>query len=434
MLYRYIETQAFPYGTDPQFQVFVNPDQPVPALFNPFLYISAMVRIQDYDQLQPSFLVERAQLLSIVNSRHLTVQNAIESVTSPSFFTPRTESIYPIHYPSFFQLQENEYQIFVDSIAPYVSPNPDIVQTGLPRDETPLSALPDLVVARPKTRTDLRRIHTHGLVTVNGLLHLTSPSDETEHAVYIRDGGTTSRVSGFRHVSVLDFDAVGPIQRIPLDLLTLTPSPTFATSVLVGGLDELLENPADSTLLFSIGGYLVEQSNSIVRNIDGTVTLQTVNMGLPRKIVDAARFLDLTSVGLDAVDYDPTNEAVIEAFLRLPQSFLISIPRRRMKATSVSFQTKGDNRSVYLRYRPRGVVRTRVGRLVDYWCEKNEAVTNTLDELHREEQEPFQLHFYTDSAKAKETALYKELVQRHPRYAVDGLTIVSKIASLGFHD
>lgn len=207
--------------------------------------------------------------------------------------------------------------------------NIQLAKIGFPYpEEMPVTELTDLILTRPKFPTDISKLHTHCLLSVNGYFHR---SDTDGRAAYIVDGGITVSMKRCSHTGITSFLDMGGLTSYGLsdaDIVPLTEG-----GLLKDGL--IIRIPAESqgkSVLFSLGGYLVRPEpgvfyqngeNSWVFNIQGIPYLQRYMQS--RKEIDLSSMnveIPDTSDGIGAVTDSLYTDDAIRAYLKLSQSFI----------------------------------------------------------------------------------------------------------------
>ena len=400
MRYRYLCSWVLPKGISPQWEREQNSEF-FPSMYAyDHFFIQCYIQIQKVSEPNVVFYIKGSNLLT-PNLKHTTTfEEYFSKDYDENFFIPVTPEVFDIQYLTYLNAKEHEFQIGLSSIAPVISENLDITDRSQIPQRTPLSQLPDLIILNPRYVTDMSRIHTHGLVTVNGFFHQTEVSEETSHAVYVVDGGKTSLTSGYTEVGLLSFESVGPIIKHPLSELTMTPldSSGFYGNVLLGGLTGLSTDLRHMQILISIGGFLITPDTSSVsepiidRLDDNLVIIDMTRIDIEKKIIEASKYIDLSSTGLDEAFFDDRTyelsdlrtNAILQAFMRLPQSFLVMIPYPNIYTSSVKVYGYNDQRKIYSDPKD-SLLKSKNGKIVDYYLSENKEGKTQLNigTIHR---------------------------------------------------
>lgn len=201
----------------------------------------------------------------------------------------------------------------------------------------------DLIVTRPNYNTDMTLLHTHCLVTVNGLLHMT---DANSTSAYVYDGGMSLYKSKCNHLGILSFLDIGTVQKIPVN-----PDNVFAQEA-----DNILRNKmylyldqdtSNKTVLFSLGGYLLLPEEGIFTQTGPNVFCLNISaMPLLERYFESSKYLDFTSLGLDILVDDPDRisaeqfytDAVLKKYVTLSQSFFIVIDTPNLVTNKINIR------------------------------------------------------------------------------------------------
>jgi hypothetical protein len=193
----------------------------------------------------------------------------------------------------------------------------------------PDADLPDLLMT--KAGLDMANMSAYLLVTVNGFLHLSGGS---VNGLYVKDGGTTARISNNNHIGILDFLNVGSVMQIPITPEMLyKPNASYSYSQAVWV--DLGVDLTDSIVLLSIGGYLHALDSTYVKTTQSSVKILFNRIAFPQRIYQSQKHIDLSSLpiargpsGASSQQYSTSSlfsDEVIAAYLTLSQSFAIVV-------------------------------------------------------------------------------------------------------------
>lgn len=204
-----------------------------------------------------------------------------------------------------------------------------------------------LHLALTKGDEDLLEMSSCVLASVNGFLHLT---DSDKEAFYIRHGSETMQVGKSPKVNLHSFDKISTLNQIPLSRCTITPR---NGSRLANGITITTDvDLTGKTVWLSIGGYLMHLNRDYTVMNRKSIALDWNKFNFKHKYLNARGKLNLNNVDL-AMDLTGggtgilselvlSQDAVIRAYLELPQSFIILLDNpdintsiRRLEDTSL---------------------------------------------------------------------------------------------------
>lgn len=187
----------------------------------------------------------------------------------------------------------------------------------------------DLYVSKPDV--DPNFLGRHALFSVNGFYHI---SDFNSGGVYIRGGNRSVRHANDNQIGLLSFEDVGSIQCLPItkDMVTKIRDDIPLAKGAYITLPESLDTDNKTTLLV-VGGYLQVLGKTYTRVGDRTYRAQLEHMMLLERYYESREYLDYSSLGLANYEANPTlvsldqinQDSVIEAYLTLPQSFIVVV-------------------------------------------------------------------------------------------------------------
>lgn len=187
----------------------------------------------------------------------------------------------------------------------------------------------DLHVSKPNV--DPEYLGKHALFSINGFYHI---SDYGPEGTYILGGNDSIRHANDNQIGLLSFAEVGEIQCVPItkDMLTRNNEEAPLRKGVYLTMPEDVDLEGKTTLLV-IGGYLQVLGNTYTRVSDRTYRLQLDQMFLLERFYDSRSYIDLSSLGLDTLEDNPTlvsveqffSDSVLEAYLTLPQSFVVVV-------------------------------------------------------------------------------------------------------------
>src|SRR5574343_157032 len=283
--------------------IFSNYSEIFLELSNP--YITGNVFI-DLNQLRDEYSISNLNLANVfidIGSRTLD--------TVPSL--PSTD----IKYVKYSDAFRAEYKVDLCRIG-FVAPSGYVS-----------NSFQDLKLSRPKYITDVTKIHTYCLVSVNGYFHWT---EKDTSYTYIKDGASTMRKSRHNQIGIMSFLDVASLKKIAIKDSDIT---TYGTSTLKDrvylSLDEDLTN---KSVILVLGGYLVfPQKDIFWQSGDKVFNLDINRIPYIERIYESSLYLNLDSLELpsDAINPDMLNtdnlktDAVIRKYLTLSQSYFVVV-------------------------------------------------------------------------------------------------------------
>ena len=234
--------------------------------------------------------------------------------------------------------------------------------------------LPDIKITRPRYKTDLSLIHTHCLVSINGLYHLT---DTDDNFAYVYQAGRTNRLSNQNQFGILSFLDIGEITKIPItpDMVQRVESHRpLKEKLRIAIPDDLtMEN---KSIILVLGGYLVfEQPHVFWRNSDNSCIAEVTNMPYLERVIESQRYIDLSSLGLDEyMDRDDIfnkeqmySDPVLRAYFSLSQSYLAVIDTPSLFTKRI-YLRKTNSPGHYLSHQdPVYPLVAGQGKMLEYW-------------------------------------------------------------------
>ncbi len=236
----------------------------------------------------------------------------------------------------------------------------------------PKSDMPDLVITRPKYKTDMRLLHDYCLVSVNGYFHRTE-SSATD--AYVYDGATTMRDCRLNHLGILSFLDIGKITEIKIS----------KDDIYVQDTDARLKDKvnfsvnADLTgksFFLVLGGYLVfPETDVFYQTGDNLLSLNLSAIPYTDRLLESIRNLDLSSLDImteiadkDILDMDKVwSDETIKQYLTLSQSFLVVVDTPRLEVNKIHIR-QSKVPGMYISYKnPCLPLIVGYGKAVEYW-------------------------------------------------------------------
>lgn len=228
----------------------------------------------------------------------------------------------------------------------------------------------DLLMTREDT--DPVTIHDHALVTINGLIHRTVPS---EHGLYIIDGMKSVRHAKRNNAGILNFQDMGEIQTFPITApMIIRPSMRHKFKDLV-----YLKFPVPfegKVPMVVLGGFLHVMNDALVKVSDDTVALKINRLPWVERYYFSQKLIDLKGLPMDIIDEDLkdsqrsyeelTGDTVILAMLQMSQSFLVLLDAKNVEVSYELLEHTGLPGRYMARKHPVGMVQGTCGSLPEY--------------------------------------------------------------------
>ena len=157
-------------------------------------------------------------------------------------------------------------------------------------NELPLSELEDLWLT--KEGLDYELFNKFGLVTVNGLIHLT---DVGVYGVHVVDGHISKMVSNDTLVGIMNFSNVGELTRVPITRDMVAPATGGATLKDYADIN-LDMDLKDKTVFVVIGGYLHAIDNNVTQLSDNIYRVNFNNLPIIARFYESRDLIDLSSL------------------------------------------------------------------------------------------------------------------------------------------
>lgn len=237
---------------------------------------------------------------------------------------------------------------------------------GYPRD-----LLPDLEISRDKYPTDITLVHTHCLLSVNGMYHQTESDGER---TWIVDGAKSLSASNHGHVGILSFRDIGQVEKTPIAVERIEPSRQGGT--LYEGLTIHVDRPVTGAFILVLGGFLTFQHPDVFWQISETsFGFRMDNFRYLEKMAETLRYLDVSGLQLaQSPIHDQllnveelTSDSVIRRYFGLSQSFFVTIDADSLFVNK-KFLRKMNAPGIFTAYQePTGPLVTGSGRVAEYW-------------------------------------------------------------------
>lgn len=425
MAYLYVQTKALPYGVNRNWITYVDSNQLVNDLLNPYLYRMVFIDVKE-DELSESFGIDLSTLANIVIGQEETIEQFLQRddlpILTPSDDYPDTD----IFYIEYRNPNQYGYTLGVSNF------------NEEPSQITPLDELNDLIMTRPSINTDLHLLHTNSLLTVNGYLHQTLIDEEEHGVIYIKDGGKTRNISKTAHVGILSFENIGNIKKYNFNELSVTPEIDNNPLYGIITIDNIPDSLDSNSFILSLGGYIILPKESVLWK-DGTnrIKLDITKIDYVDKLIYSSKWLDLSTLNLSSIITDPENtdisvlqnDDVILSYLNLSQSFLITIPLSKQINYDNIFKPFSNDNKVITSYPTISLLFNDKGQILNYWSknvyERSRYIYTTTIVM--------ELNDYPEHVDIFVSEDYNLLLQAFPDKANDKSFMINSIKSIGFY-
>lgn len=230
-----------------------------------------------------------------------------------------------------------------------------------------------------KDGVDYADLQRHCLVTVNGLIHQTSAS---EAGLYVVNGGQARLRSNETQIALTSFASVGALEVVNLtkDMLY---RPREENRYYQQAHLNLGVSTEHKSVLLVLGGYL-HAFDDVYRSIgDGLIQIDFNNYPMIQRYYESRDILDLSSLPLQTFEQNESqrsvedllkNEAVIEAFLSLGESFAIVVDTPNLYVKKHQLEKSGLVGTFLTHQKPRWPLMTQRGKLKEYWAYEDDGV------------------------------------------------------------
>lgn len=253
----------------------------------------------------------------------------------------------------------------------------------------------DLKITRPLYTTDMAKLQSHALISVNGFIHSTAM--DVDGSLCVRRGAKSAKKIRLNNVGITSFMNVGALTKLPIlrqNINKLSP-----TTDLIDGLSFSVDLPSGMDLsnksyFLVLGGYMVFVNDGTVEPIDAlnpgtfwrngstSFRLNLNNLQYRHRIFESHPYLDLDSLGISQTMADPTTmniadlelDYTVESYLCLPETFLVVVdtPMLQVKPITIKNQNTPGHFTCY--QDPIYPLCVGYGRMAEYIKEKTKDV------------------------------------------------------------
>jgi hypothetical protein len=245
---------------------------------------------------------------------------------------------------------------------------------------------PDVAISRPLYASNISKLHTHSLVTINGFVHDTSfsPSTgDTPDTVYIPGGAKSvdkCRMNGIGAISFADISALTKVKIRPIDLVSSADTGRYYEQLTIN-LNLPVEIPSlvGKSVFLVLGGYILfVNTTSFYQQGDHSFILNLPAISYVDKILEMDHFLDISSLGLtkypqQANGYDSVellSNTTITNLFGMTQSFFVIVDTPSLTTTPIVLKSTNEPGCFRTYTEPTYPLFLGYGRVADYWHAK----------------------------------------------------------------
>jgi hypothetical protein len=260
--------------------------------------------------------------------------------------------------------------------------NKSIMNVGVPHNYS--GYLPDLKITKDLYSSNVAKLDTHALVSVNGFIHATASSPGISGVCYVEEGAKSADKCRLNGIGMLSFADISPIKKIrilPENVVT-----NSATDSLYDQLSFSVELPTDMTTLDNksfilvLGGYLIFiKENTFFKQGDLSFSLNLKAIRYVDKILESDNFIDLSR--LELTKYPQYNNGyntsellsneTIRKYFTLSQTFLVVVDTPVLYTESITIKDCDMPGNFRTYTEPRHPLFVGNGRIAEYWHDKH---------------------------------------------------------------
>lgn len=239
-------------------------------------------------------------------------------------------------------------------------------------DNFPQDDKTDLIITRPSYTTDVSKLHTHCMVSVNGFFHNTD-TDGTNAFVY--DGAETMRKSRNNNLGISSFLNVGKLTKTKFtkDSLYTSSNTSHLKDKVLFSIDQDLTG---KSFFLVLGGYLIyPDDESFYQTGPNSFALDLMKIPYLERIFESRHFIDLSSLGLEGAGDDEDNVIIdmvysddtITKYFLLSQSFFVTVDSQYLLYNHIQIRN-APMPGMFVAYQdPIYPLFVGYGRLAEYW-------------------------------------------------------------------
>lgn len=245
---------------------------------------------------------------------------------------------------------------------------------------------PDLAIMRPLQPSNISKLHSHSLVTVNGFVHKTAFSPTVGNAVdtvFVLDGAKSvdkCRLNGIGAISFADISALTKIVVRPVDLSSSSLNGNYYDQLSINiNLPPEIPSLTGKSVFLVLGGYILflnditfyQQGNQLF-----SLNLQGINY--VEKVLEMDKFLDISPLGLtrypqQANGFDSvellSNEVITNLF-GMSQSFFVVVDTPNLTTEQIVLKQTNEPGCFTTYTEPVYPLFLGYGRVAEYWHTK----------------------------------------------------------------
>jgi hypothetical protein len=263
------------------------------------------------------------------------------------------------------------------------------IGSNLP-DNYPAMGMEDLKVWRPRYTTDIKLLHSHCLLSVNGYYHRT---DADENSAYVYQGATTLRKSKDNHLGILSFLDIGKVTKVPIKFDEIY-AQDATSSLRLRTYVKLDQDLTGKSVFLVLGGYLVFPDENIFwQSSDNMFALNFSGIPMLERYFESHNYLDLSGLGLPQNTNNPAmvnvddffSDEIIKRYLTLSQSFFVVVDAPNLFTNKISLR-HCNIPGMFTAYQdPTYPLIVNYGKVAEYWKvkENNRWSVNVTDSFFR---------------------------------------------------
>ena len=259
--------------------------------------------------------------------------------------------------------------------------NKAIMGVGVPNNYS--GYLPDLRITKDLYMSNVAKLDTHALVSVNGFIHNTASSDGVTNQIYIEEGAKSVDKCRANGVGMLSFADISPIKRLRIKPENIVTNSTSGR--LYDQLSFSVELPSDllnldnKSFILVLGGYLVFiKEHVFFKQGDLSFSLNLQAIRYVDRILESDNFLDLSKLQLTRYPqynngYNTSellSNEVIKRYFTLSQSFLVVVDTPLLTTESITIKECDMPGNFRTYTEPRYPLFVGHGRIAEYWHDR----------------------------------------------------------------
>ncbi len=246
-----------------------------------------------------------------------------------------------------------------------------IIGVGSPENYRPLERV-DLKITRPNFDTDMKLLHSHCLISVNGYYHLT---DCDANAAYVYNGAISKNLSNNNHVGITSFLDIGKLTKVPI-LAENIYSQAADSKLYERTYLRINQDITNKTVLLVIGGYLYFPQDGVFWQAgERSFAINWSAIPLIDRYYESKKYLDLSSLGLSVNTFNDDivnaqelmSDDVLIKYMTMSQSFFVVVDTPNIFSNKIPLRVNGMP-GMFTAYKdPTYPLIVGYGKLAEYW-------------------------------------------------------------------